>query len=265
MKNVITLLIASIMVFTVSCSQSNTDAVKVSVVGSTTVQPVAQEVADEFKEVEPNVLVEIQGVGSSAGIKAVIDGTADIGTSSRELTEEEKSHGLNEIVFAKDGIAIIVNNENSLEKLTLEQVKDIFEGKINNWSQLGGVDHSITVIVREDGSGTRDAFNSIVNIDDYVETALVYDSNGSIKSNVDTKEFSIGYVSVAILDDAVKTLPIDDVYPTDETVKDGTYKIQRDLLMLTNDNVSEPAKSYLDYLLSDEGQEIVSSEYISIK
>lgn len=266
MKKIFALLLSVAMLSSCGTNDSNSSASKkiVSIVGSTTVQPVAQEVADGFKVLNPDILVEIQGVGSSAGIKAVIDGTADIGASSRELTQEEKSNDIDEIIFAKDGIAIIVNKENNIEDISMEEIKKIFEGEIISWKELGGPDERITVISREDGSGTRDAFNEIVSIDDYIESALVCDSNGSIKSSVASKPHAIGYVSIGIVDDAVNALKVDGIEPTANNVKNGEYKVQRNLLLLTKGEVSPESQEYLNYLMSDEGQNIVAEQYVPV-
>lgn len=245
----------------------------VSVVGSTTVQPVAQSIADEFASVEPGISVEVQGIGSSAGIKAAIDGTADIGASSRELKEEEKSTGITEHVLAYDGIAVVVNKENTVKDLDSETVKKIFEGEITNWSEVGGNDEDIIVISRESGSGTRDAFEEMMELTEEVdgatiptlrEDALICEGNGSVKASVASKTNAIAYLSLGYVDDAMNTVSIDGVVPSVETVKSGEYKISRPLLLVTKGEISEAAQKYLDYCL-DEGQTIVSESYISIK
>ena len=245
----------------------------VSVVGSTTVQPVAQSIADEFASVEPGISVEVQGVGSSAGIKAAIDGTADIGASSRELKEEEKSTGITEHVLAYDGIAVVVNKENPVKDLDSETVKKIFEGEITNWSEVGGNDEDIIVISRESGSGTRDAFEEMMELTEEVdgatvptlrEDALICEGNGSVKASVASKTNAIAYLSLGYVDDTMNTVSIDGVVPSVETVKSGEYKISRPLLLVTKGEISEAAQKYLDYCL-DEGQTIVSESYISIK
>lgn len=245
----------------------------VSVVGSTTVQPVAQSIADEFASVEPGISVEVQGIGSSAGIKAAIDGTADIGASSRELKEEEKSTGITEHVLAYDGIAVVVNKENTVKDLDSETVKKIFEGEITNWSEVGGNDEDIIVISRESGSGTRDAFEEMMKLTEEVdgatvptlrEDALICEGNGSVKASVASKTNAIAYLSLGYVDDAMNTVSIDGVVPSVETVKSGEYKISRPLLLVTKGEISEAAQKYLDYCL-DEGQTIVSESYISIK
>ncbi|OUQ60106.1 phosphate-binding protein [Tyzzerella sp. An114] len=245
----------------------------VSVVGSTTVQPVAQSIADEFASVEPGISVEVQGVGSSAGIKAAIDGTADIGASSRELKEEEKATGITEHVLAYDGIAVVVNTANPVKDLDSETVKKIFEGEITNWKEVGGNDEDIVVISRESGSGTRDAFEEMMELTEEVdgkaiptlrEDALICEGNGAVKASVASKTNSIAYLSLGYVDDTMNTVSIDGVAPTVETVKSGEYKISRPLLLVTNGEVSEATQKYLDYCL-DEGQTIVSENYISIK
>ncbi len=245
----------------------------VSVVGSTTVQPVAQSIADEFASVEPGISVEVQGVGSSAGIKAAIDGTADIGASSRELKEEEKATGITEHILAYDGIAVVVNTANPVKELDSETVKKIFEGEITNWKEVGGNDEDIVVISRESGSGTRDAFEEMMELTEEVdgkamptlrEDALICEGNGAVKASVASKTNSIAYLSLGYVDDTMNTVSIDGVAPTVETVKSGEYKISRPLLLVTNGEVSEATQKYLDYCL-DEGQKIVSENYISIK
>ena len=242
-------------------------------VGSTTVQPVGKSIADEFASVEPGISVEVQGVGSSAGIKAAIDGTADIGASSRELKEEEKSTGITEHVLAYDGIAVVVNKENPVKDLDSETVKKIFEGEITNWSEVGGNDEDIIVISRESGSGTRDAFEEMIELTEEVdgatvptlrEDALICEGNGSVKASVASKTNAIAYLSLGYVDDTMNTVSIDGVVPSVETVKSGEYKISRPLLLVTKGEISEAAQKYLDYCL-DEGQTIVSESYISIK
>jgi phosphate transport system substrate-binding protein len=243
----------------------------VAVVGSTSVQPIAQELADAFAEIEPGIQVDIQGVGSSAGIKAANEGTADIGTSSRELKEEEKAYGLTEHIIAYDGIAVAVSSNNGVENLTTEQIAKIFKGEITNWSEVGGADAEILVVSREDGSGTRGAFEELVKLLDENDVslvkadALIADGNGAVKANVASKDNAIGYVSLCYLDDTLKAVKVDDVEASVESIKDGTYKISRPFLMLTNGEVSDVAQAYLDFIMSDAGQEIVGESLITIK
>lgn len=257
------------MVFT-GCGSSSSGT-KVSVVGSTTVAEPMEKLAEKYKEVQPEVTVEVQGNGSSAGIKAVADGTADIGMSSRELSESEQSLGLTETVMAHDGIAIVVNPANGVSDLTMAQVKDIYEGKITNWSQVGGVDQDIIVVTREAGSGTRSAIEEIVGLQDsdkastIVDTALVGEGTGSIMATVASKEAAIGYISLGYMDDTVKAVAIDGTMPSEETVKAGEYKISRPLLVLTKaDNTDENVQNFVNYIVSEEGQEVVADKYISV-
>lgn len=244
---------------------------KVSVVGSTTVADPMEKLAEKYAEVQPDVAIEVQGNGSSAGIKAVADGTADMGMASRELSESEQGLGLTETVMAHDGIAIVVNPSNGVSDLTLEQVKDIYEGKITNWSQVGGNDQDIIVVTREAGSGTRSALEEIVGLVDadkastITDTALVSEGTGSIMATVASKEAAIGYISLGYMDDTVKAVSIDGVVPSEEAVKIGEYKISRPLLLLTKEgSVNENVQSFLDFIVGEEGQEVVAEKYVSI-
>lgn len=254
--------------------ENEQDQTTISIIGSTTIQPIAQSIADEFAVVEPNIAVEIQGVGSSAGIKAAIDGTADIGAASREIKEEEKASGITEHIVAYDGIAVVVNSANTVTDLTKEQIKKIFSGEMKNWSEVGGNDADIIVVSRESGSGTRDAFEELVELTEEVdgkkmpllrEDALISDGNGAVKANVASKENSIAYLSLGYVDETMKAVSVDGVTPTIETVKSAEYKISRPLILVTSGDVKPEVQKYLDYFMSDAGQEIVSEKYISIK
>ena len=242
---------------------------KVSVAGSTTVAEPMEKLAGAYKTVNPEVEVEVQGNGSSAGIKSVSDGIADIGMSSRELSESEKQLGLTETVIAHDGIAVVVNPANGVQDLTLEQLRGIYEGTITNWSELGGIDQDIIVVTREAGSGTRSAFEEIVGLlnedkaSTITDTALVSEGTGSIMATVASKEAAIGYISLGYMDDTVKGVAIDGVVPSAETIKDGTYKVSRPLIVLTKD-ANENTQDFVDYIVSEEGQELMSEKYISV-
>lgn len=247
---------------------------KVVAVGSTTVAVPMEELANKYKEINPNVVVEVQGVGSSAGVKAATDGTADIGMVSREIKEEEKSDALEVTPIAYDGIAVVLNPANGVTDLTAQNVKDIFEGTITNWSEVGGADQDIIVVTREDGSGTRGAFEELLGLQKEIDGtkvssisqgALVAEGNGTIKATVASKEGAIGFVSLGFIDETVKVISIDGVVPTVETVKGGEYSISRPLLIMTNKEGTEETKQFVEFILSDEGQEIVSEKYISVK
>ena len=255
-------------------AQTNGENSKIVAVGSTTVAVPMEELANKYKEINPNVVVEVQGVGSSAGVKAATEGTADIGMSSREIKEEEKRDDLEVITIAYDGIAVVINPANGVTDLTAQNVKDIFEGTVTNWSEVGGVDQDIIVVTREDGSGTRGAFEELLGLQKEIgdkkvssisQGALVAEGNGTIKATVASKEGAIGFVSLGFVDETVKAISIDGVVPTSETVKGGEYSISRPLLIVTNKEGTEETKQFVDFILGDEGQEIVSEKYISVK
>lgn len=232
--------------------------------GSTTVQPIAERLANAFTIDNPDVKVIIQGGGSSTGVKSCDDGTVDIGMASRELKSSEPA--LVTHVLARDGIAIITNTGNSVSGLTKEQVKEIFAGNVTNWNQVGGPDKSIIVISREEGSGTRDAFQELVMGSSLITSgAILQPSNGTIKTAVSSTPYSIGYLSFGYIDSAVKSLAIDGVAGTVENVKNGTYSINRPLLLLTKTQPAGAVKEFIDFCLSAEGQSIVEDEgYISV-
>lgn len=245
----------------------------VTVSGSTSVQPLAQDLADVFNETYPGISVEIQGGGSSQGIRDVTDGTSDIGESSRDLTPEEKT-GLTEHVIAYDGIAVVVNPSNTVTNLTRDQIEKIFKGEIKNWKDVGGKDQEILVVAREASSGTKTAFEELMGLqekqgDRAVSTvrkdALVADGNGPVKANVSTKENAIGYLSLGFTDDTVKRISVDGVECSVENIKNKTYKISRPFLMLTRGEVSPETQAFLDFVKSDAGQEIVGKTYITVK
>ena len=247
---------------------------KIVAIGSTTVAVPMEELANKYKEIDPNVVVEVQGVGSSAGVKAAADGTADIGMVSREVKDSEKSDALEVTTIAYDGIAVVINPVNGVTDLTKEQVKGIFEGTITNWSEVGGDDADIIVVTREDGSGTRSAFEEILGLQQEIDGkkvssisqgALVAEGNGTIKATVASKEGSIGFVSLGFIDETVKAISVDGVMPTVETVKGGEYSVSRPLLIITQKEGTQTTKDFVEFILGDEGQEIVSEKYISVK
>ncbi len=246
-----------------------------SIVGSTSVTPVVTKLADAYMAKNDGVKIDVQGIGSSAGVKAAYDKSADVGMSSRNLKEEEKQWGLTETIIAYDGIAVSVHPSNATAKLTTDQVKDVFEGTITNWSEIGGKDEEIIVVSREDGSGTRGAFEGLVGLvakdadgnkySTLVEDALIADGNGAVKANIASKENAIGYLSFSYLDESVKTLSINDVKPLVGNIENGTYEISRPFLLLTNDAITNLANDFIEYILSDEGQSIVAEKLITVK
>jgi phosphate transport system substrate-binding protein len=247
---------------------------KVSVVGSTSVEPLAKMLADEFEK-EHSQKIDIQGVGSTAGIKAVNDGTCDIGTSSRELSDEEKTWNLKETVIAVDGITVIVNLNNKIENLSKDQIVKVFKGEIKNWKELGGQDKEIIIVSREAGSGTRGAFEELLKLQKkendktislVAENALIADGNGAVMANIAGKDNAIGYMSIGMVDQTrVKKLKVDGVEATKKNVRDKKYTISRPFIMLTKGEPVEGAKEFIDFILSDAGQQVVSKDYISVK
>jgi len=243
---------------------------KISVAGSTTVQPVAEAVAEAFTAKNPNVQVDIQGGGSSVGVKSAGEGTVDIGAASREVKESELADFPNLVIhtIARDGIAIAVNPDVAVDGLAKDEVRDIFAGEITNWSEVGGPDAPITVVSREEGSGTRGAFEEMVMGKEgppIVDTAILFPSNGAVRTAVSTTPDSIGFLSFGYLDASVKALAVDGVDATVANALNGSYPVVRPLNMLTDGEPSGIVKDFLDFVLSEAGQAIVVEEgYISV-
>ena len=233
----------------------------VNVSGSTSMESVVLALGEAFKEMYPDVTVNYSGTGSGAGIEAAQTGTSDIGLSSRELKEEETAAGAVANVVAKDGVAVIVNPANGVEDLTVEQIADIFSGKITNWSELGGEDMEIAVYGREAGSGTRGAFEEIVGVVDACQLTNEYSSTGDLVGNVAGNENAIGYASLSAVDETVKAVKVAGVACTEDTVKDGSYAIQRPFVMVTKEGteLSAAAQAFLDYAMSAEAAPIIAA------
>ncbi|MGL5312353.1 MAG: phosphate ABC transporter substrate-binding protein [Peptostreptococcaceae bacterium] len=233
---------------------------KITVSGSTSVGPVMEVEAEKFQAANEGVKVEIQQVGSSAGIKNTIDGTSEIGMSSRDLKDEEKASGLTETQIAIDGIAVIVNSNNGVKDLTVDQIKDIYTGKVTNWKEVGGADAPIVVVSREDGSGTRDGFQEGVGFEseELTADAQISDGSGSIKSAVEGNENAIGYISLGYVDETVKAVAVNGVEASEDTIKDKSYVIQRPFIVVHQEGkISEEGKNFIDFVLSTEGQDIM--------
>jgi len=240
--------------------------------GSTSVQPVSQELADAFMDIHSKVIIDIQGGGSGQGVKAVEEDLVDFGALSRELKDEEMAVVKHDWVIAKDGIAIVVNQDVDVDDLTKDQIKDIFTGVITNWSEVGGASAKIEVVVREEGSGTRDAFNELTgvlgkdadgnNVDNTVETALIQGSTGAIVQTVGATEHSIGYISLGSLNDSVSVLKVEGVAPSAATVLDGSYVVSRPFILITGRDLSAQAQAFIDFIMGPEGQSIVSASGI---
>ena len=236
----------------------------VSTNGSTSMEEVMMGLTEYFKEKYPNITVTYDPTGSGTGIQQATAGSCDIGLSSRALKQEELDGGLTETVVAKDGIAIVVNKENTVAELTVEQITKIATGEIANWSEVGGPDMEIAFIGREAGSGTRGAFEELTGTEDACSYAQELTSTGAVRTAVSTTPGAIGYISLSSLDDSVTALKVkaDDASPavecTEETVLDGSYAIQRPFVFATKSDaaLSEAAQAFYDFALSEEAAEI---------
>ena len=231
----------------------------VSTDGSTSMEKVIGALSEAFMEANSKVTVTYNPTGSGTGIQAVQEGRCDIGLSSRALKDEEKASGLQETVLAYDGIAMIVNPANPVEDLTLEQIADIYTGKITNWSELGGSDSEIVLIGREAGSGTRSGCEEIVEVKDLCQYRQELSSTGDVIATVAQNPGAIGYASLASVKDTVKAVKVGGVTPSEETVKDGTYAIQRPFVLVTKEGVtlSETAQAFFNYAVSKDANAVV--------
>lgn len=244
-------------------STNGNKEVTIAVSGSTSVGPLMEKVAKAYEAKNSNVSIEINQPGSSAGIKDTINGVAELGMSSRDLKDEEKASGAEGTVIAYDGIAVIVNPANKITNLTLEQLKDIYTGKVTNWKDVGGEDGQIVVVSREDGSGTRDAFQEIVGYksEELVADATIGDGSGNIKTTVAGNKNSIGFDSFSYVDDTVSAIEVNGVKPEEELAKSGEYKLSRPFLIVTKkDTLTDEGQKVIDYILSEEGQKIVEED-----
>lgn len=234
----------------------------VSMSGSTSMEKLANAVAESFMEKYPNVTVTAEFTGSSAGIESVLAGSVDIGNSSRNLKDDEKSAGAAENIVAIDGIAVVADPANKVEDLTKDQLVSIYTGKTKNWSEVGGDDQAIVVVGREAGSGTRGAFEELLDIADACVYANELDSTGAVMAKVASTPGAIGYVSLDVVDDSVKALKLDGVDATEENIKAGNYALSRPFVMATKGEISEQkteVQALFDYLSSDEGKALIKS------
>lgn len=233
----------------------------ISMVGSTSMEKLANALSEAFMEQYPDVTVTAEFVGSGAGIEAVTNGTADIGNSSRSLKDEEKAAGVVENVVAIDGIAVCVDPANEVADLTKEQLTNIYNGTVTNWKEVGGADEPIIVIGREAGSGTRGAFEELVDLVDGCKYANELDSTGAVIAKVASTPGAIGYASLDALDDSVKALSLEGVEATAENIKAGNYFLSRPFVMATKGEISEQndlVQAWFDFVLGDEGQQVAS-------
>lgn len=225
-------------------------------------QKLADALAETFMEANSGVTVTVEYSGSSAGIESLLNGSCDIGDASRNLKDSEKSGGAVENIVAIDGIAVIVDKNNTVGGLTKQQLSDIYTGAVTNWSEVGGSDTPIVVVGREAGSGTRGAFEEILKVEDACKYAVECDSTGAAMAKVASTEGAIGYVSLDVLDDSVNALNLDDVAPTSDNIVAGTYFLCRPFVMATKGEISgqnELVQAFFDFLKSDEGKAVVKA------
>ena len=259
-KFVILIAIVSLML-TAMTGCGKTVSGSVSTDGSTSMEKVIGALGEAFEENNSGVTFTYNPTGSGSGITAVAEGRCDIGLSSRNLKDEEKAQGLTETILALDGIAIIVNPDNPVNDLDLETIGRIYRGEITNWKDIGGNDLEIVLIGREAGSGTRDGFESITDTEDVCKYRQELTSTGDVITTVAGNPAAIGYASLASVKETVKALSVSGIMPTEETVKDGSYVVQRPFVLVTRSNVelSEAAQKFFDYITSSEANEIISS------
>ncbi|MCR5773420.1 MAG: phosphate ABC transporter substrate-binding protein [Butyrivibrio sp.] len=234
----------------------------ISLAGSTSMEKMCEAMSESFMESNPGVTVTVEYTGSGAGLESLASGSVDIGDASRGLKDEEKNNGLVENIVAIDGIAVITDKENTVTDITSEDLAKIYTGEITNWSEVGGTDQPIVVIGREAGSGTRDAFEELMEVEDICVYAQELDSTGGVLAKVAATPGAIGYVSLDVVDDTVTGMKIDGVEPTEEQILAGAYLLQRPFVMATKGEISEQSelvKAWFDYVNSEEGKEIIKS------
>lgn len=268
MKKIITVLCAAVMALSLfaGCGQKANDngtttGGTVATDGSTSMEKVIGALGESFMEANSGTTFTYNPTGSGSGIQAVSEGRCDIGLSSRALKDDEKTSGLKETTLALDGIAIIVNPQNPVQDLTLEQIAKIYTGEITNWKDVGGSDAEIVRIGREAGSGTRDGFESITDTKDACQYRQELTSTGDVIATVSQNPNAIGYASLAAIKDSVKALTVNGVAPTEATVKDGTYLVQRPFVLVTKEGaaLSETAQKFFDFATSADAASIISA------
>lgn len=233
----------------------------ISLAGSTSMEKLCEAMSESFMEKYPGITVTVEYTGSGAGLESLASGSVDIGNSSRHLKDEELSGGAVENVVAIDGIAVIEDKENTVTDISAEDLAKIYTGEISNWSELGGKDEAIVVIGREAGSGTRDAFEELLEVADNCAYAQELDSTGAVLAKVASTPGAIGYVSLDVVDDSVIAISIDGTEPTEEKILAGNYLLSRPFVMATNGEISaqnDLVKTWFDYIKSEDGKSVIS-------
>lgn len=258
-KRLLSLVTATLMLSSVITGCGAKENATVATDGSTSMEKVIGALGEAFEGKNSGVTFTYNPTGSGTGITAVAEGRCDIGLSSRALKDEEISKGLKGTVLAYDGIGVIVNPDNPISDLDVETIAKIFKGEITNWSQVGGNDGEIVLIGREANSGTRDGFESITGTEDVCAYRQELTSTGDVITTVANNPNAIGYASVASVKDSVKSISVNGVIPTEETIKDGSYQIQRPYILVTrtDSNLSEMAENFFAFCFSDEAKSII--------
>lgn len=258
-KKILALALAAVCVLSMLAGCGKQETGTVSTDGSTSMEKVIGSLKETFEAENKGITVTYNPTGSGTGITAVAEGRCDIGLSSRDLKEEETAKGLEGTVIAYDGIAIIVNPENTVDDLTIEDIAKIYTGEIKNWKEVGGKDAEIVCIGREAGSGTRDGFESITDTKDQCKLKQELTSTGDVITTVAGNPSAIGYASLASVKDSVKALKVGGVAPSEATIKDGSYKVQRNFVLVTKKDtkLSDAAQKFFDYMTSSEASEII--------
>jgi len=231
-----------------------------SLAGSTSMEKLCEAMSESFMADNPGVTVTVEYTGSGAGIESLIAKSVDIGNASRGLKDDEKAGGCVENIVAIDGIAVITDKNNSVSDITSENLAKVYTGEIMNWSEIGGEDQPIVVIGREAGSGTRDAFEELMEVEDVCKYAQELDSTGAVLAKVASTPGAIGYVSLDVVDDTVIGMKIDGIEPSEEQILAGQYLLQRPFVMATNGEISaqnESVRAWFDYIHSDSGKEVI--------
>lgn len=233
----------------------------ITLAGSTSMEKLCEAMSEAFMEAYPDVTVTVEYTGSGAGIESVTSGSVDIGDSSRSLTDDEKAKGAVENIVAIDGIAVITDTDNTVANLTTEELAKIYTGEITNWKELGGNDEAIVVIGSEAGSGTRGAFEELLEVEDKCAYAQELDSTGAVLAKVASTPGAVGYVSLDVVDDSVNAVSLNDVEATEANILAGDYLLSRPFVMATMGEISEQSElvqTWFSYIESDEGQSVIS-------
>ena len=256
MKSMNGILVLAVLAGVIGVSGCGKSRENITMAGSTAFQPFAEKLAEQYIASHPDVNITVQGGGSSLGIQSALSGAAQIGMADLVKLPPETT-ALKSLVAARDGIAVVLNPANKVDSLTMDQVHDIFTGKIRNWKDVGGADHAIAVISREAGSGTRSSFEQIVGNMKLSGDALIQDSNGTIRETVANDANAVGYLSHGLINDKIKSVTVDGFSCTETDIMAGNYKLVRPVFLMTQANVSPACQAFLDYILSEAGQKLI--------